>query len=157
MAKPVVLVTRKLPEGVQDRLAAMFDARLNPADETWYRDGAEIVRRATETGAAGILCAAGDALNAQTIAALPPMAAIIAFCPVNMFLKSPGSGANRSLNAGIVSRGSGLGVSHGWPPGGSWGPTASTPATGGDARSVGAGASWAEALPSRRHRTSAAT
>lgn len=78
MAKPVVLVTRKLPEGVQDRLAAMFDARLNPADETWYRDGAEIVRRATETGAAGILCAAGDALNAQTIAALPPSVRILA-------------------------------------------------------------------------------
>ncbi|MBR0657803.1 2-hydroxyacid dehydrogenase [Neoroseomonas oryzicola] len=78
MAKPVVLVTRKLPEGVQDRLAAMFDARLNPADETWYRDGAEIVRRATETGAAGILCAAGDALNVQTIAALPPSVRILA-------------------------------------------------------------------------------
>lgn len=78
MAKPVVLVTRKLPEGVQDRLAAMFDARLNPADETWYRDGAEIVRRATETGAAGILCAAGDALNAATIAALPPSVRILA-------------------------------------------------------------------------------
>ncbi|NMJ43588.1 D-glycerate dehydrogenase [Roseomonas sp. JC162] len=78
MAKPVVLVTRKLPEGVQDRLAAMFDARLNPADETWYRDGAEIARRATATCAAGILCAAGDALNAATIAALPPSVRILA-------------------------------------------------------------------------------
>ena len=61
-----------------------------------------------------------------------------------------------ALIDGPVASGSGLGVSHGWPPGGSWGPTASTPATGGDARSVGAGASWAEALPARRHRTSAA-
>jgi lactate dehydrogenase-like 2-hydroxyacid dehydrogenase len=78
MAKPVVLVTRKLPEGVQDRLVALFDARLNPADETWYRDGAEIARRAAEIGAAGILCAAGDAMSAQTIAALPPSVRILA-------------------------------------------------------------------------------
>lgn len=78
MAKPIVLVTRKLPDGVQDRLAATFDARLNPADEAWSGDGAEIVRRAAESGAAGILCAAGDALNAATIAALPDSVRIIA-------------------------------------------------------------------------------
>lgn len=78
MAKPIVLVTRKLPDGVQDRLAATFDARLNPADEAWSGDGAQIVRRAAESGAAGILCAAGDALNAATIAALPDSVRIIA-------------------------------------------------------------------------------
>lgn len=78
MAKPTVLVTRKLPEGVQDRLTATFDARLNPTDEPWSTDGAAIARRAAETGAAGILCAAGDALNGQTIAALPDSVRILA-------------------------------------------------------------------------------
>lgn len=78
MAKPTVLVTRKLPDSVEARLASLFDARLNPADDPWPRDGAEIVRRAAETGATGILCAAGDAMNAATIAALPPSVRIVA-------------------------------------------------------------------------------
>lgn len=78
MAKPTVLVTRKLPDSVEARLASLFDARLNPGDDPWPRDGAEIVRRAAETGATGILCAAGDAMNAATIAALPPSVRIVA-------------------------------------------------------------------------------
>ncbi|MBR0680240.1 D-glycerate dehydrogenase [Roseomonas eburnea] len=78
MAKPVILVTRKLPEDVEARLASLFDARLNTADEPWSRDGAEIVRRTVETGAAGILCAAGDALDARTIGALPEGLRILA-------------------------------------------------------------------------------
>lgn len=78
MAKPTVLVTRKLPDGVQDKLAATFDARLNPRDDAWSGDGAEIARRAAEAKAAGILCAAGDALAATTIAALPDSVRIIA-------------------------------------------------------------------------------
>lgn len=78
MAKPTVLVTRKLPDSVEARLASLFDARLNPADDPWPRDGGEIVRRAAVSGAAGILCAAGDAMNAQTIAALPPSVRIVA-------------------------------------------------------------------------------
>jgi lactate dehydrogenase-like 2-hydroxyacid dehydrogenase len=77
MAKPVVLVTRKLPDAIEARLAALFDARLNTADAPWFRDGAEIARRATEAGAAGVLCAAGDPMNAQTIAALPASVKIV--------------------------------------------------------------------------------
>lgn len=77
MAKPTVLVTRKLPAETEARLSALFDARLNPADEPWFRDGAEIARRATEVGAAGVLCAAGDPMNAQTIAALPDSVKIV--------------------------------------------------------------------------------
>lgn len=77
MAKPVILVTRKLPDGVEARLAALFDARLNPADEPWFRDGAEIARRAAAIGAAGVLCAAGDPMNAETIAALPDSVRIV--------------------------------------------------------------------------------
>jgi lactate dehydrogenase-like 2-hydroxyacid dehydrogenase len=77
MAKPVVLVTRKLPDEVEARLASLFDARLNTADDPWFRDGAEIARRATEVGAAGVLCAAGDPMNAATIAALPDSVKIV--------------------------------------------------------------------------------
>ena len=71
MSKPVVLVTRKLPEAVEARLAAAFDARLNPNDDPWFTSGAEIVKRATDAKAAGILCAAGDPMNAETFAAMP--------------------------------------------------------------------------------------
>lgn len=77
MAKPVLLVTRKLPEGVEARLASLFDARLNPSDEPWFRSSAEIARRASEVGAAGVLCAAGDPMGAETIAALPASVKIV--------------------------------------------------------------------------------
>ncbi|MGG5819711.1 2-hydroxyacid dehydrogenase [Falsiroseomonas sp. HW251] len=78
MARPVLLVTRKLPEATEARAARDYDARLNPKDAPWFRDGAEIARRATEAGAAGVLCAAGDPMNAQTIAALPASVKVIA-------------------------------------------------------------------------------
>jgi lactate dehydrogenase-like 2-hydroxyacid dehydrogenase len=78
MAKPVILVTRKLPEAIEARLAEVFDARLNPEDALWGRDGAEIAARAKACGAAGILCAAGDAMNAAAINALPESVKVIA-------------------------------------------------------------------------------
>ncbi len=78
MAKPVLLLTRKLPEAIEARAARDYDARLNSSDAPWSRDGAEIARRAAECGAAGILCAAGDPLGASTIAALPASVKIIA-------------------------------------------------------------------------------
>ncbi len=77
MGKPVLLVTRKLPDEVEARLATLFDARLNSADDPWFRDGAQIVARAAAAGAAGILCAAGDPMNAETIAALPDSVKIV--------------------------------------------------------------------------------
>lgn len=78
MAKPVLLVTRKLPEAIEAEAARLFDARLNSTDEGWFRDGAAIARRAAEVGAAGILCAAGDPMGPETIAALPPSVKAIA-------------------------------------------------------------------------------
>lgn len=78
MTKPVLLLTRKLPAAVEARAARDYDARLNTADAPWARDGAEIARRATEAGAAGILCAAGDPFNAATFAALPASVRIVA-------------------------------------------------------------------------------
>jgi lactate dehydrogenase-like 2-hydroxyacid dehydrogenase len=78
MPKPVLLLTRKLPAAIEARAAQQFDARMNPEDAPWFRDGAEIARRATEAGAAGVLCAAGDPMNAATIAALPASVRCIA-------------------------------------------------------------------------------
>ncbi len=76
MPKPALLVTRKLPDAIEARAAAEFDARLNPDDAPWFRDGAEIARRAE--GCAGVLCAAGDPLDEATINALPHSVRIIA-------------------------------------------------------------------------------
>jgi lactate dehydrogenase-like 2-hydroxyacid dehydrogenase len=76
--KPVLLVTRKLPEAVQARAARDYDARLNPEDAPWSRDGADIAHRAREAGAAGILCAAGDPFSADTFAALPEGVKVVA-------------------------------------------------------------------------------
>jgi lactate dehydrogenase-like 2-hydroxyacid dehydrogenase len=78
MPKPVLLLTRQLPAAIEALAAERFDARLNPSDEPWFRDGAEIARRAAEAGAQGILCAAGDPMGAATIAALPASVRVIA-------------------------------------------------------------------------------
>lgn len=75
MAKPPILVTRKLPDAIEAKLVALFDAQLNPSDAVWARDGTEIAKRAA--GMSGILCAAGDAMNAATIAALPDTVKVI--------------------------------------------------------------------------------
>jgi lactate dehydrogenase-like 2-hydroxyacid dehydrogenase len=77
MPKPVLLITRKLPEAIEAKAAQNFDARLNPKDEPWFRSGAEIARRANEAKADGILIAAGDPMNAETIAALPASVKVI--------------------------------------------------------------------------------
>ncbi len=77
MPKPVLLVTRKLPDAIGARAARDYDAHLNPDDSPWATDGAEIARRATAAGAAGILGAAGDKLDAACIAALPGATKII--------------------------------------------------------------------------------
>ena len=78
MAKPVLLVTRKLPEAIEARASRDYDAKLNPQDEPWSTDGAEIARRAKEAGAAGVFGAAGDQLNAACIKALPDSVKVIA-------------------------------------------------------------------------------
>jgi lactate dehydrogenase-like 2-hydroxyacid dehydrogenase len=72
--KPRVLATRHFPPDVEKRLAANFDALLNPQD-TLY-DGPALIKAAQ--GCDGIMCAAGDPMNAQTIGALPASVRIIA-------------------------------------------------------------------------------
>jgi len=78
MAKPILLVTRKLPEAVEARAARDYDARLNPDDAHGASDGVEIVRRARDVGASGMLCAPGDGFDSACINALPPSVKIIA-------------------------------------------------------------------------------
>jgi lactate dehydrogenase-like 2-hydroxyacid dehydrogenase len=78
MAKPVLLVTRKLPEAIEARAARDYDAFLNAQDAPWATDGAEIARRAREAGAAGILGAPGDHFDAACVNRLPPSVKIIA-------------------------------------------------------------------------------
>ena len=67
MDKPVLLVTRRLPPGIEARAARDYDARLNPTDTP--RTAADLLRL-TE-GADALLSCPADRLDAATIAALP--------------------------------------------------------------------------------------
>jgi lactate dehydrogenase-like 2-hydroxyacid dehydrogenase len=72
--KPRVLATRHFPPDVEARLAANFDAVLNPDDRLF--DGPSLVK--ASDGCDAILCAAGDPLNAETIAKLSASVRMIA-------------------------------------------------------------------------------
>jgi lactate dehydrogenase-like 2-hydroxyacid dehydrogenase len=72
--KPRVLATRHFPPDVETRLSANFDAGLNPEDKLY--DGPGLVTAAA--GYDGIMCAAGDPLNAETIGKLPASVKMIA-------------------------------------------------------------------------------
>jgi lactate dehydrogenase-like 2-hydroxyacid dehydrogenase len=74
MAKPVLLVTRRLPPAVEARAARDYHARLNPEDAP--RNGADIVQLAV--GADAILCCPADRLDAAAITALPDTLRVIA-------------------------------------------------------------------------------
>jgi lactate dehydrogenase-like 2-hydroxyacid dehydrogenase len=78
MTKPVLLVTRQLPDAVAERAQREFDVRLNQPDLQWSPD--EIV--ALAQGCDAVLCFSTDRLNAQTIAALPASVKAIATCSV---------------------------------------------------------------------------
>lgn len=72
--KPRVLATRHFPPDVERRLAAKFDAVLNPQDKLY--DGARLAE--ASKGCDGIMCAAGDPLNAETIGKLADSVKMIA-------------------------------------------------------------------------------
>lgn len=72
--KPVVLVTRKLPDAVEARLQRDYDARLNPADDLYSAD--ELVKRAE--GADAILPCHSEKFTAEVIARLPKSVRAIA-------------------------------------------------------------------------------
>src|SRR4051812_1989459 len=73
MAKPVLVVTRRLPPAVEARAARDYDARLN-ADDAKVT-GADILARAE--GAAAILCCPAERLDAETIGKLPESVKVI--------------------------------------------------------------------------------
>ncbi len=91
--KPRVLATRHFPPAVEARLAANFDAVLNPEDRLY--DGPALIK-ATE-GCAGIMCAAGDPLNAETMAGLPASVRIIATFSVGYEHVDVGAAAKRNI------------------------------------------------------------
>ncbi|SEP48474.1 Lactate dehydrogenase [Rhodospirillales bacterium URHD0017] len=72
--KPRVLATRHFPPDVEARLAANFDAVLNSEDRLY--DGPGLIK--ASAGCDGIMCAAGDPLNAETIGSLPDSVRMIA-------------------------------------------------------------------------------
>jgi lactate dehydrogenase-like 2-hydroxyacid dehydrogenase len=74
MAKPHLLVTRKLPEPVEARAARDYEARLNAADRPYGRE--ELARLAD--GADAVLCTVGDDLSAAGIALLPKSVRMLA-------------------------------------------------------------------------------
>ena len=65
--KPTVLVTRKLPDAVEDRLRRDYDPRFNPEDRRWGDD--ELVERAQEADA--IVPCHTENLSAAVIDRLP--------------------------------------------------------------------------------------
>jgi len=65
--KPVILVTRKLPDAVEDRLRRDYDPILNPDDTLYTSD--EIIERAKDTDA--ILPCHTETFTADVIARLP--------------------------------------------------------------------------------------
>jgi lactate dehydrogenase-like 2-hydroxyacid dehydrogenase len=72
--KPVVLVTRKLPDAVEERLRRDYEARLNPDDRLCSKD--ELIERAK--GAQAILPCHTEHFSADVIGRLPDEVKIIA-------------------------------------------------------------------------------
>jgi len=74
MSKPVVLVTRKLPDAVEARLSRDYEALLNPKDALYERD--ELLKRAE--GADAIMPCHTEHFDADVFANLPKSVKIIA-------------------------------------------------------------------------------
>jgi len=72
--KPLVLVTRKLPDAVEERLSQHFDTILNPNDQLYTRD--ELLTLAH--GVDAILPCHTEKFPAETIASLPDRIKVIA-------------------------------------------------------------------------------
>jgi lactate dehydrogenase-like 2-hydroxyacid dehydrogenase len=74
MNKPRILITRKLPDAVEQRAVRDYDVILNPQDQLLLR--AQILERAQD--AAGIVACHTETFDAVVIAALPPTIKVIA-------------------------------------------------------------------------------
>jgi lactate dehydrogenase-like 2-hydroxyacid dehydrogenase len=73
-SRPVVVVTRRLPEPVQQALVQAFDARLNPDDRPLTTDGL----RAALQQADALLTTVTDKVTAEVLAAEPRRAGLVA-------------------------------------------------------------------------------
>jgi len=73
-ARPVVIVTRRLPQVVEAELTRDFDARLNPEDRPLSPDGL----RSALSGADALLCTVTDRLNAEVLSTEPLRARLLA-------------------------------------------------------------------------------
>jgi len=73
-SNPVVLVTRKLPQAVEDRLRRDYNPRFNDEDRAYTND--ELI--ALASAAAGIVACPTDGLSADVIARLPDTIRVIA-------------------------------------------------------------------------------
>ena len=91
--KPRVLATRHFPPDVEARLAGNFDAVLNPEDRLY--DGSALIK--ASEGCDGIMCAAGDPLNAETVGRLPASVRIIATFSVGYEHVDVGAAARRKI------------------------------------------------------------
>ena len=74
MSKPVILVTRKLPQAVEERLSKDYDALLNP-DDALYERG-DLLKRAA--GADAIMPCHTEHFDADMFERLPKSVKIIA-------------------------------------------------------------------------------
>ena len=72
--KAIVVVSRKLPQAVEDRLHRDYDPRFNDEDRLYTND--ELI--ALASGAAGIVACPTDGLSADVIARLPDTIRVIA-------------------------------------------------------------------------------
>ena len=72
--RPSILVTRKLPDDVEERASSLFEARLNPEDRLYSPE--EL--RAAADGFDGLLITPGEKMTAQAIEGLPDSIRIIA-------------------------------------------------------------------------------
>jgi lactate dehydrogenase-like 2-hydroxyacid dehydrogenase len=73
-SRPVVIVTRRLPQAVEAELTRDFDARLNPEDRPLGPEGL----RAALTGADALLCTVTDRLSAEVLSTEPLRSRLLA-------------------------------------------------------------------------------
>ncbi|WOF74227.1 D-glycerate dehydrogenase [Parvibaculaceae bacterium PLY_AMNH_Bact1] len=74
MSKPRILVTRKLPPAVEERLQKDYQPSLNDTDEIYGQE--ELIERAKDTD--GLLVTVTDSINRDVIARLPEKTKMIA-------------------------------------------------------------------------------
>jgi lactate dehydrogenase-like 2-hydroxyacid dehydrogenase len=72
--KPKVLVTRKLPDDVEERATRLFEARLNPEDKPYSPEAL----RAAADGFDGLFITPGEKMTAENLQKLPDSVRIIA-------------------------------------------------------------------------------